>query len=157
LQATYAYAKSGADDAGDNASAGSLFYREMCAHRYEHRHEALTRGAGPIGRIAAATRWGRSALLATTTGYGERPYLVVLSSFAVVAAFGATYWAADPLQTEYTVTEAFVFSLQSFVAFVLGAPDSATLFVEALSAIQGFIGAFLIALFVFAFTRRIHR
>lgn len=157
LQATYAYAKNGADDAGDNASAGSLFYREMCAHRYEHRHDALARGAGPIGRVAAATRWGRSALLAATTGYGERPYLVVVSSVAVVAAFGYAYWAADLLRTEYTALEAFVFSLQSFVAFVLGPPDGATLSVEALSAVQGFVGAFLIALFVFAFTRRIHR
>ncbi|EMA60680.1 pentapeptide repeat-containing protein [Halorubrum lipolyticum] len=157
MQATYAYAKNGADDAGDNASAGSFFYREMCAHRYEHRYDALTRGAGPIGRVAAATRWGRSALLAATTGYGERPYLVVVSSFVVVAAFGSAYWAADLLRTEYTVIEAFVFSFQSFVAFVLGPPDGATLYVEALSAIQGFIGAFLIALFVFAFTRRIHR
>lgn len=157
VQATYAYAKNGADEAGDNASAGALFYREMCAHRREHRHDALTRGGGPIGRIAAGTRWGRSALLAATTGYGERPYLVVASSFAVVAAFGLVYWAADLLRTDYTVTEAFVFSFQSFVAFVLGTPDGATLLVEALSAVQGFVGAFLIALFVFAFTRRIHR
>ena len=71
--------------------------------------------------------------------------------------FSYVYWNVEPLGAEYGVLEALVFSFQSFVSFVLGPPEGASLLAEALSAVQGFLGAFLIALFVFTFTRRIHR
>jgi hypothetical protein len=50
-----------------------------------------------------------------------------------------------------------VLSLQSFVTFLLGSPATTPLAGEVLTAIEGFLGAFLVALFVFTMTRRIRR
>lgn len=159
LQATYAYAKNGADEAGDNASAGAFFYREMCAHRAEYFRNAIHPGSdvGPLGRLREGSKWFRSWLLALSTGYGELPYRVIVTSLAIIGAFGYVYWNVYGLDTGQSLVEALIFSFQSFISFVLGPPESTTLTEEALSAIQGFVGAFLIALFVFTFTRRIHR
>lgn len=159
LQATYAYAKNGADAAGDNMSAGAFFYREMCAHRREYFNNAFRPDSrlGLLGRLKASTRWFRSWLLAASTGYGEHPYRVIVTSLVIVGGFGYVYATAPEFGTGNNLLAALIFSFQSFISFVLGPPESTTLVEEALSAIQGFIGAFLIALFVFTFTRRIHR
>ena len=49
-------------------------------------------------------------------------------------------------------------SIQSFITFILGSnPVDAGFGPQLLSATEGFIGAFLIAVFVFSLTRSIHR
>lgn len=51
-----------------------------------------------------------------------------------------------------------VLSLQSFVTLVLGgAEDVGGPWIRLLARVEGFVGAFLIALFVFTLTRSIHR
>ncbi|OYR85698.1 hypothetical protein DJ72_03800, partial [Halorubrum distributum] len=70
---------------------------------------------------------------------------------------GYLYWNRSGLAGELGPLEALTFSFQSFISFVLGPPGTTTLTQEITSAVEGFIGAFLIALFVFTFTRRIHR
>ncbi|ELZ31860.1 pentapeptide repeat-containing protein [Halorubrum distributum] len=159
LQATYAYAKNGADAAGDNVTAGALFYREMRFHRAEYLDNALygDSEAGVLGRLRDGSRWARSWLLAASTGYGELPYRVVVTSLALICGFGYLYWNRSGLAGELGPLEALTFSFQSFISFVLGPPGTTTLTQEITSAVEGFIGAFLIALFVFTFTRRIHR
>ncbi|TKX67579.1 hypothetical protein EXE45_13900 [Halorubrum sp. SP9] len=159
LQATYAYAKNGADEAGDNVSAGAFFYREMRFNRAEYFDNALRGDAesGVLGRVRNGSRWTRSWLLAASTGYGELPYRVVVTSLALIGGFGYVYWNWSGLAAEQGPVEALIFSFQSFISFVLGPPGTTTLVQEILSAVEGFVGAFLIALFVFTFTRRIHR
>ncbi|TKX53670.1 hypothetical protein EXE44_17255, partial [Halorubrum sp. SS7] len=159
LQATYAYAKNGADEAGDNVSAGAFFYREMRFNRAEYFDNALRGDAesGVLGRVRNGSRWTRSWLLAASTGYGELPYRVVVTSLALIGGFGYVYWNWSGLAAEQGPVEALIFSFQSFISFVLGPPGTTTLVQEVLSAVEGFVGAFLIALFVFTFTRRIHR
>lgn len=49
-------------------------------------------------------------------------------------------------------------SIQSFITFILASsPVGAGFGPQLLSAIEGFVGAFLIAVFVFTLTRSIHR
>jgi len=49
-------------------------------------------------------------------------------------------------------------SLQSFITFILGSsPVDAGFLPQILSSIEGFIGAFFIAVFVFSLTRSIYR
>jgi hypothetical protein len=51
-----------------------------------------------------------------------------------------------------------ILSLESFVGLVLGGAEPiGNPWVRLLASIEGFMGAFFIALFVFALTRSIHR
>jgi len=49
------------------------------------------------------------------------------------------------------------FSVQSFVSLVLGGPTVENAFVSFIGATEGFLGGFMIALFVFTLTRSIAR
>lgn len=159
LQSTYAYAKNGANSAGDNSSAGAFFYLERTASRQDQFQTATTTEAAPglLTRLNALSKWSRSLLLASTAGYGEHPYRVILASLATIVGFGYLYQSNSLIANETGVIDAMTFSFQSFISFVLGTPDSTSLFVKGLSAIEGFIGAFFIGLFVFTLTRRVHR
>jgi uncharacterized protein YjbI with pentapeptide repeats len=175
LEATYLDAKNGADLVGDLTAAGKFFYHQLCYRRKHWAHAAVHGEAeevrntsksatdiSPSKRIWHATKWARNAILFATTGYGERPFRVVTASVGIICAFGVLYWQLfafpfaepeNPLLIDYII-----FSIQSFVAFLIGMiPQSAPWPVRVASAIEGFIGAFFVALFVFTLTRRIHR
>ena len=53
--------------------------------------------------------------------------------------------------------ELLLFSFQSFITFVIGPAPAESFSVRLLSSAQGFLGAFLVALFVFALTRSVDR
>jgi len=158
LQSTYAYAKNGANAAGDNASAGTFFYLERAASRRDQFETATTTDARPglRTRLNALSKWARSLLLAGTAGYGEHPYRVVVASFVTIVVFGYLF-QSSLVAGEASIVDTMTLSLQSFISFVLGPPESTSLSVEILSAVEGFIGAFFIGLFVFTLTRRVHR
>lgn len=157
LRQTFLNAKNGADETGNNAAASAFFYRELTHRR--HRYAELARDGTRRwrDRVTDATKWGRNLTLMLSTGYGERPERVVYASVTIISLFALLY--ARLLSTvEYAPTDYLVFSFQSFITFILGTPPADTSRpVEVLSAVEGFVGAFFIALFVFTFTRRIHR
>ncbi len=159
LQSTYAYAKTGANAAGDNASAGSFFYLERAANRRDQFETATTTESTPgvRTRLNALSKWARSSLLAATAGYGEHPYRVVVASLVTIAGFGYLFGTSGRITDDQGFVDSMIFSFQSFISFVIGPPESTSLFVRGLSAIEGFIGAFFIGLFVFTLTRRVHR
>ena len=159
LQSTYAYAKNGASAAGDNESAGAFFYLERVASRRDQFQTAMSRqeNMGVLPRLNSLSKWGRSLLLAGTAGYGEHPYRVVVSSLMIIVGFWFLYSNSSLLVSHPNNIDVLTFSFQSFISFVLGPPDTTSVFVEGLSAVQGFIGAFFIGLFVFTLTRRVHR
>ncbi|KAB1196354.1 MULTISPECIES: pentapeptide repeat-containing protein [Haloferax] len=162
LWTTYLYAKTGAERAGDNTAAGLFFYREMVNRRRAHFDRALNNdGRSITNRIIDVTKWGRSCVLGGLTGYGEKPDRVIYASIGVIAAFTPLYALTLTPRTgesPASVWEILTLSLQSYVTFLLGQPPGdLTLIGEVLSAFEGFIGAFLVALFVFTLTRRIHR
>jgi uncharacterized protein YjbI with pentapeptide repeats len=163
LEQTYLKAKIGASQVGDVHAAGRFFEKEYIYRRQSHWRTALTApdGESLSTRVRRGTEWVRSALLAATTGYGERPWRVVAASALIVGAFTFFYQSIGVLSNRGTSTailEDFIFSIQSFVTLIVGPPPRSTvLAVRAASAIEGFLGAFFVALFVFTLTRKLHR
>jgi hypothetical protein len=159
LRTTYAYAKSGASAVGDNASAGAFFYRERVASRRAQFETATSRrlDVGVLTRLNVLSKWARSLLLSATTGYGEQPYRVVGASLLTILGFGLLYRSSSIPTSDPTGIDTLTFSFQSFVSFVLGPPETTSVFIRGLSAVEGFVGAFFIGLFVFTLTRRVHR
>lgn len=157
LKATYQHAKSTANDAGDGHAAGVFFRKEM---QYRRRHLAERARGHPDSwtRVRAAADWLANGALGLTSGYGEEPKLTVYSSVAVIAGFSGLYALAQPAGGVEPLRH-LLFSFQSFITFVVGPPgtDTASFWVQLLSAIEGFLGAFLVALFVFTLTSSIDR
>ncbi|WP_200530771.1 pentapeptide repeat-containing protein [Halorubrum sp. LN27] len=153
LETTYQQAKTGANAVGDATAAAEFFRREM-RHR-RAGHAADLRSTRGTDRAVAAYDWLANAVLDATAGYGERPGWTLLSSLAVVVAFAGGYAAlGDPADS---ASELLLFSFQSFITFVVGPAPAETFAVRLLSSVQGFLGAFLVALFVFALTRSVDR
>lgn len=163
LESTYQKAKNGAKLVGHSTAAGRFFELERKYRRHAHRARMLSR-TSPLGitdRLMFATRWFRSGIMSVTTGYGERPWRAIGSSFAVILLFTGIYSLLQPPLAETpepSVTDYLVFSLQSFVSFIVGTPpQTASLWIRVASALEGFFGAFFVALFVFTLTRTVHR
>jgi uncharacterized protein YjbI with pentapeptide repeats len=163
LEQTYLKAKIGAAQVGDVHAGGRFFEKEYIYRRRSHWQAAV---GAPDGeqvrtRLRRGSEWLRSGLLAATTGYGERPWRVVGASIGIVALFALLYQltgVAFDQTVSTTLTEDFVFSIQSFVTLIVGPPPRNTvLVVRAASAIEAFLGAFFVALFVFTLTRKLHR
>lgn len=175
LETTYLRAKNGANQVHDNESASAFFQKEMRQRRYRYRDQMVTELTGWRERLDGdisgmdstghhLKRFGRSAvswvsnlILEVTSSYGEKPSYVVFSSVAVVLCFGSGYAVAFPsLYDQFG--QYFLLSFGSFVSFILGPTGDVTnSMVGFLTQVEGFIGAFFIALFVFTLTRSIHR
>ncbi len=161
LETTYLKAKNGASAVGDSTAAGRFFEIERQYRRKRH-WDAVTDQTLPIGhRLRRMSQWARNGLLALTTGYGERPWRPIGISLLMIVGFGGGYayigrslaGIDNPGLVDYLV-----FSFQSFVTFIIGPPsNTAALDLRVLSAVEGFLGAFFVALFVFTLTRQVHR
>ncbi len=161
LETTYLKAKNGASAVGDSTASGRFFQRERRYRRRCHRDAAQDPSRSLGHRVRRATQWGRNLLLGATTGYGERPLRVIGASIVTVALFTAVYLVTQPslsgIENPGPIDYA-VFSFQSFITFIVGPPaETTTLLVRVVSAVEGFVGAFFVALFVFTLTRQIHR
>lgn len=161
LENTYLKAKNGAKQEGDNKAAAEFFRKEMIYRRKQHAAIAISATEPAVSRVISAGRWIANGTLSITAGYGERPSRVFTASIAIVLAFSIIYATLPsfPIATGSYGERYILFSLQSFVTFIVGSPadEPVSLLVQSLSAVQGFIGAFFVALFVFALTRSIHR
>ncbi|WP_434522777.1 hypothetical protein [Halorubrum sp. AS12] len=108
----------------------------------------------------AGYRWVSNGTLGLITGYGERPQRPILASVGTIFLFAGGYrllGVTPPVEGRLGVGY-LLLSLQSFITFILGAsPVDAGFGPQIMSAVEGFLGAFLIAVFVFALTRSIHR
>jgi uncharacterized protein YjbI with pentapeptide repeats len=163
LEVTYLRAKNGAADVGNTTVAGRFFERERGYRRQAHWRRMLQGGPG-VGvrdRVRFGTRGVRSKLMSVTCGYGERPWRVVGSSLGIIVLFAAAYGLVGlPLsgETDPTWLDYLVFSGQNFVTFIVGtSPETSSFLLRATSAVEGFLGAFFVGLFVFALTRTVHR
>lgn len=166
LETTYLRAKNGANRTNDNRSASAFFQEEMRQRRFRYweRLDAAVRSTEdqPLWERARTirrdgVRWLSNLLLEGAAGYGEKPSYVVFASLVTVVVYGVGYFAFYPHVFD-RVGQYLLLSLGSFVSFIIGPTsqvnNSAVGFV---SQVEGFIGAFLIALFVFTLTRSIHR
>lgn len=119
---------------------------------------AATRPQTPVWQ--AGYRWLSNATLGVIAGYGERPQRPVVASVATIGLFAMGYWSlgVTPASEAPFGLGYVLLSIQSFITFILGSsPVGAGFGPQLLSAIEGFVGAFLIAVFVFTLTRAIHR
>jgi hypothetical protein len=163
-ETTYLKAKNGANRTGDNKAASEFFIKEMSFRR--RHHAEITMNGVEKGEVEVETRlksagaWLANIGLSATTGYGEKPHRVLLSAGATIAMF-ALFYSSVPnshFVSDVGLAEATLLSFQSFVTFILGqAPVGDSFLLRLASTIEGFIGAFLVALSVFALTRSIHR
>lgn len=158
LENTYLKAKNGANEIGDTKASAEFFQKEMVYRRRQHALEVQRADVGFWHRTKAGGRWTANSLLAVTAGYGERPYRVVGSSIIVIGCFSLLFAYLRPSPPYESPVGYLILSLESFVTLVLGGAAGVTdPWIRLFGLIDGFIGAFLIALFVFTLTRSIHR
>lgn len=148
----YLHAKNGANDIGDDGAAAQFFIREMTARGASHR-ERLTRSGGirPLVDLLG------NLILRVTCGYGERPSYTLGFSAVIIGVFTVGYAIAG-VSAPYGGFDGLVtFSAQAFVSALLSNPTPADQTAALLVAVEGFLGGFMIALFVFTLTRSINR
>ncbi|MBX0296686.1 ion channel [Haloarcula nitratireducens] len=158
LVTTYVYAKNASSEAGNSVAAGSFFYWEMLYRRKGHWDRMFSEERSMLHRIYDFTHWVRNGLMGMITGYGEHPDRVVYTSIGTILLFSGIYATSETVLPSTSFVAALVFSIQSFVTLIFGDVTAGTsVLTRFFSSIQGFLGAFLIALFVFTLTRRVHR
>lgn len=157
LENTYLKAKNGANEIGDTKAAAEFFRKEMLFRRYQYVTQ-VREGDSVRHQARAAWQWTANGLLDLTSGYGERPSRVIAFSATVIVLFAALFAVAWPTGPYGGGVGYLLLSLESFITLVLGGGVAVEdPLVRLLAEIEGFVGAFLIALFVFTLTRSIHR
>jgi len=152
---TYVKAKNGANDVGSQTASSEFFLQEMRFRRKTHWDGV--RNSSPVKRLTSGSRWLSNWFLNLSCGYGERPLRTISSSMFLICFFSVLYWTAG-LSDQETPLTYLIFSTQAFVTLIFGeTPVVESTSIQFLAAFQGFLGAFFIALFVFALTRSIHR
>lgn len=159
LEGTYLKAKNGANAIGYDKAAAE-FFRHQMVYRRKARLCRAVNGDGRWPRAKALSQWLANLLFGLAAGHGERPSRVLgLSAFVVVsfAALFSVVWRGPP---PYGHPAGYLLlSIESFVTLVLGgaAQVVSPWWLRLVGEIEGFVGAFLVALFVFTLTRSIER
>ncbi|APE94959.1 hypothetical protein [Halodesulfurarchaeum formicicum] len=161
IETTYIMARKGADDVGDSIAAANFFINELRARRKRHRQHLLD-AETPVSRLKALGDWFWNASFDLISGYGERPRRVLGTAVGSVLGFTGLYWWLGSQRPGYSeiyggFVGSLLLSLESFTSLVLGGAEVNPVAIRLLADIEGFIGAFLIALLVFTLTRSLHR
>jgi uncharacterized protein YjbI with pentapeptide repeats len=156
LENLYLRAKNGATAIGENRAASQFFRHEMAFRRAGHWTD-LWSADDVSGRLTAAGRWVSNTALKFTSGYGEVPTRPVVFSVVLVLVFAVGYAAMDAPVPYTSAIGYLTFSTEAFVALVIGQPRTTGLVLSSVVALEGFLGGFMIALFVFTLTRSINR
>jgi uncharacterized protein YjbI with pentapeptide repeats len=159
-ESTYLRAKNGADGEGHGNAVAEFFRKEMACRRRLHLAGVLERGRRRRDRLRSLYRWAANATLEAVSGYGERPSRVVGASVLTIGCFSLLFALTWPGAPPYGSPGGYlVLSIESFVTLVLGgaAEVRSPWWLRLLAEVEGFLGVFLVALFVFTLTRSIHR
>ncbi|WP_254532917.1 hypothetical protein [Natrinema gelatinilyticum] len=159
LEITYLKARMAAADRGDNEAASRFFRQEMRWRRQRHWSRTLS-SHSTKHRLQGLRRGSYNWLLGALTGHGELSRRAIYSSVIIIVAFAViyrmTYTSAFGAST--AIHDYLIFSAQTFITFLLGTtPTSSPLGLRILTVIEGFAGAFFVALFVFTLTRSVIR
>jgi|GEM_PF-7123254 len=158
LETTYLKAKNGANTVGDSRAASAFFVREMVYRRNAHLKRAVDRSEQLRTRVRSLGVATLNWLLGLSCGYGEKPYRTLSFSLLIVLVYAVVYLVmldSSPTDTPFGYL---LFSFQSFNAIILGVDTEPFSEIPSfIAASQGFVGAFMIGLFVFTLTRSIHR
>lgn len=157
-ESTYLKLKNGASEVGADRVASEFFRRERIARRRVYRSTIRDREDGSLVRPLGA--WVANFALGATTGHGERPSRVIGTSVLTVLGFALTYrylWEGPPPYGHWSGH--LLLSLESFVTLVLAGGERVgePWWIRFVAEVEGFLGVFLVALFVFTLTRSVHR
>lgn len=156
LENLYLRAKNGANEVGETRASAEFFIKEMIFRRDSYRQRAFS-DDNLIRKIKWSFRWLANATLQATCGFGERPFRPLIFSVGSVIAFAGIY-ASISAPIEYNQKFGYViFSIEAFISLILGLPDTTNSILSFIIAVEGFIGGFMIALFVFTLTRSVSR
>lgn len=157
LELTYMYAKQGADTIGDNLAASKFFQHEM-DRRIERQREKDKKTIAQRGQHLSLRLW-------RLVNYTESPLRVFGLGIVTTLIFSVLYlilslsvrmnspYPEAPLGIGYLI-----FSGESFISLVHPPGTPVTDWpMRFLSILEGFVGAFIIGLFVFSLTRVVHR
>lgn len=156
LENLYLRAKNGAKEVGETGAAAEFFIREMRSRRIGHRRR-MREADGVIEWGRAASSWLSNTALKHACGYGERPFRPATFSVFLIVAFAGLYAVMDAPITYAKPLGYLTFSIEGFVSIVLGLPEASDSSLSFILATEGFLGGFIIALFVFTLTRSISR
>jgi uncharacterized protein YjbI with pentapeptide repeats len=141
---------------GDYGTAGEFFIREMAIRR----------------KVAFKDReygyWVMSNLIAGLCGYGERPTRVIFWWFAFTFSYAVIYYVGKLIEYSDGVSQiaystlggfltCFYFSVVTFTTLGFGDISPVTDAGRAIASVEAFTGAFMIALFVLVFGRKMIR
>lgn len=160
---TFLQAKNGASQAGDVYTASEFFIREYYFRQQQAKEKMKRATARSENKMRSFLRWASYAFLATTSVYGERARRVAGFSVAIILFFSVIYsivWmviATGPQPPYDGPGGALLLSIESFTTLVHGGTVVMDPIVRLIADVEGFLGAFFIALFVFTLTRSIHR
>lgn len=158
LELTYMYAKQGANQIGDNLASSKFFQHEM-DHRLLRYKNSENNGFREKIRYLSLRLWG-------TINYTESSFRVFLfGSGMSFVVFPLLYLLISiPLDIDVPYPNApfhtgyLIFSGESFISLVHSPGAQITSWpLRVLSVFEGFIRAFIIALFVFSLTRSVYR
>lgn len=161
LEQTYRYAKIGAVESGNNRASSEFFIKELDARTAQY--SSLQSEAN--NRIKLMQYWSQYWAYRSwkTIRYSESALRVFGMAFVTICIFAIVFMITGNLLGFTSPHNAgsigyLIFSFESFVTLVHepGTTIDST-FIRGLAAVQGFIGAFFIALFVFSLTRTVHR
>lgn len=158
LEVTYLKAKNGAERVGDSQAASQFFIKEMVYRRRSHLHRVFNDSESLRSRFQLLFLVAMNLILSLTCGYGEKARRTLGFSLFTVGAYAAIFpWIVTdpPFDTPLGYL---LLSLQSFTSLIFGTTASIPgFFGSFVVASEGFVGAFMIGLFIFALTRSVHR
>jgi len=173
LEATYLKAKDGAKKVGDHELASEFFIKEMQYRRERYKDELEEEDLDWKHRAKLEFDRRVNWLYEMTSGYGEKPIRVILTSISVVVLFTFLYpfwgirqtgdgtartlsYASASAPAEYIDVIAHSFYFSSVTFTTLGYGDMYPVGLSRiLSTVQSATGALLIALLIFVFGRSV--
>lgn len=157
LETTYLKAKNGASEVSDTTAASEFFVRERVWQRKSY-FSIITSANSFRKKVYAGYKWATNWLYNLTCGYGEMPFRTVGFGALVIILFAIVFRWTVELPGENTAIRYVTFSIQTFVALLVGSsPTNTDIIIQFLVALEAFIGGFAIALFVFTLTKAIQR
>lgn len=154
LEVTYLKAKRGAASVGDAHAEAEFLIKEMKQRR--RKYKSRINNFDDASFYKTGLRYVSNLLFDISCKYGESPRYVILNSISIILLFALVFTFLLNGDAASTL-EASILSLQSFVALLAGQPSMDTVWLRIVSAMEAFLGSFLIALFVFTLTRSVHR